>query len=99
MTAPRKPVAWIREGAETVMHNVRLDEPSSGPWIALAPIADLQPLWALVEKFEREAGENEINALEADSLGLNEAAKSSDKRAKLLEAIASELRATLEAMQ
>ena len=60
---------------------------------------DLQPLWALVEKLEHEAGENEINALEADSLGLNEAAKNSDKRAKLLEAIASELRLTLEAMQ
>lgn len=82
MTAPRKPVAWIREGAETVMHNVRLDEPSSGPWIALAPIADLQPLWALVEKWEA------ISKAHTSRL-VREAHAD----------FASELRATLEAMQ
>lgn len=28
-------VAWMREGATTVMHNVRFDKPASGPWIPL----------------------------------------------------------------
>jgi hypothetical protein len=114
MTAPRKPVAWQFQGADWGDEWSDISEAQYINYIRgnavgtrdvdwrvreLYEAPDLQPLWALVEKLEHEAGENEINALEADSLGLNEAAKNSDKRAKLLEAIASELRLTLEAMQ
>lgn len=59
----------------------------------------LDKVRALVAEWRAEADDAEVNALEADSIGLNDAAKSSDKHAKLLRVVANELSALLHELQ
>lgn len=56
---------------------------------------DVGALAELVEKWRLYAGDNELCALEADSIGLNESAKSHDNLAKALDKCADELAALI----
>lgn len=114
MTAPRKPVAWAignpdgtlnRLGA--IYHSERIAQDHINSYkpdyvltaIPLYTETNLQPLWALVEKFEREA-ESEARRANKQTVGRDRHIYSAMQRARAeaLADAARELRANLEAM-
>lgn len=111
LTAPRKPVAfvdpkhlgWLHDGSASMRKTgVRLNlsrDPTLARTQALYTETNLQPLWALVETWEKDGAECRAVATDQEEQGYGEGAECNYSQAWRFEECAAALRQLLEAMQ
>lgn len=106
MTAPRKPVAWMRRevtyrgvDGRTDGERVVSERRVMADDIPLYTDLNLQPLWALVETWEKDGAECRAVATDQEEQGYGEDAECNYSQAWRFEECAAALRQLLEAMQ
>lgn len=104
MTAPRKPVAWTdQRGLERLMDGkqelVSGKPTSADDSVALYTAPNLQPLWALVDKYGQWSDERQAKADRHNENGDAAAAEFDSGMAEAYSRVADELKSALEATQ
>lgn len=106
MTAPRKPVAWLCVSEDGFAADAAISESQRDTYArmrrAIHPLyleTDLQPLWALVEKYGQWSDERQAKADRHNDNGDAAAAEFDSGMAEAYSRVADELKSALEAMQ